>query len=195
LALSGPVEIPVALTVLDAQIRMHIALHAPNHVFVQAGVVGVSGRAIVLPGKSFAGKTTLVNALLDAGAEYWSDEYAALDSHGLVHPYPRPAPARGDRVDAETTPDNRGRGGAGARTLPVGLVAIAHYRPGAAWTPRKCSAGEGAIKLLEHTICARSRPEHAMGAVRQALGNAIVLEGERGEAEPVAAALLRSLLG
>src|ERR1700722_17109750 len=56
-SVAGPVELQLALGVLDAQLRMHIALHAPDHVFVHAGVVGVGGRAIVLPGKSFAGKT------------------------------------------------------------------------------------------------------------------------------------------
>jgi hypothetical protein len=36
----------------------------------------------VLPGRSFAGKTTLVAALVQVGAEYWSDEYPVLDAEG-----------------------------------------------------------------------------------------------------------------
>jgi hypothetical protein len=81
----GSLDRRLALGILDAELRMYIALNAPEHVFVHAGVVGVGERAIVLPGRSFAGKTTLVAALVRAGAEYWSDEYAVLDADGLVH--------------------------------------------------------------------------------------------------------------
>ncbi len=38
---------------------------------------------------SFSGKTTLVRALVDAGAVYYSDEFAALDETGRVIPYAR----------------------------------------------------------------------------------------------------------
>ena len=63
--------------------------------FVHAGVVAVDGRALLLPGGSFTGKTTLVAALLRAGAQYGSDEYAVLDEAGLVLPaYPRPLSIR-----------------------------------------------------------------------------------------------------
>jgi hypothetical protein len=117
----------------------HIALHAPEHVFVQAGVVGVGERAMVLPGKSFAGKTTLVAALVRAGAEYWSDEYAVLDANGDVHPY------------------------AGCWRDQVAGV---------------------------HDCGPRARPDQALAAVSRAATDAVVLEGERGEAEETAAALI-----
>ena len=35
---------------------VHIANHAPDRVFMHAGVVGWNQRALVLPGASFAGK-------------------------------------------------------------------------------------------------------------------------------------------
>jgi hypothetical protein len=104
-SLAGPVDLRLALGILDAQLRMHIALHAPNHVFVHAGVVGLGERAIVLPGRSFAGKTTLVAALVQAGAEYWSDEYAVLDADGLVYPYAKPLSMRiNDTHETEERP-------------------------------------------------------------------------------------------
>ena len=40
-----------------------------------------------LPGHSFSGKSTLVAALVRAGAVYYSDEFAVLDPDGFVHPY------------------------------------------------------------------------------------------------------------
>jgi hypothetical protein len=189
--IAGPFDLRLALGILDAELRMYIALHAPDHVFVHAGVVGVGESAIVLPGRSFAGKTTLVAALVQAGAEYWSDEYAVLDADGLVHPYPKPLSVRidGTRATEERTIESLG-GRAGDRPLPVALIAFTSYRPGAVWSPRPCTTGEGAIKLLEHSIAARSRPEQALAAVRRATTNAAILQGDRGDAEEAASVLL-----
>jgi hypothetical protein len=188
---AGPVDLRLALGILDAELRMHIALHAPDHVFVHAGVVGVGERAIVLPGRSFAGKTTLVAALVQAGAEYWSDEYAVLDADGLVHPYPKPLSVRINaiRVTEERPVESLG-GRAGDRPLPVALIAFTSYRPGAAWALRPCTTGEGAVRLLEHSIAARSRPEQVLAAVRRAATDATILEGDRGDADEAASALL-----
>jgi hypothetical protein len=189
--IEGPNDLRLALGILDAEMRMYIALHAPDHIFVHAGVVGVGERAIVVPGRSFAGKTTLVAALVQAGAEYWSDEYAVLDADGLVHPYPKPLSVRIDdtRVTDERPIESLG-GRAGDRPLPVAVIAFSSYRPRATWTQRSCTAGEGAVKLLEHSIAARSRPEQVLAAVRRAAANAVILEGDRGDADEAASALL-----
>jgi hypothetical protein len=190
-SIAGGVDLRLALGILDAQLRMHIALHAPDHVFVHAGVVGMGERAIVLPGRSFAGKTTLVAALVQAGAEYWSDEYAVLDADGLVHPYPKPLSVRiNDTRMTEERPIESLGGLAGDRPLPVALIAFTGYRPGVAWAMRSCTAGEGAVKLLEHSVAARSRPEQVLAAVRRATTDAVVLEGDRGDADEAAGALL-----
>jgi hypothetical protein len=190
-SIAGPVDLRLALDILDAQLRMHIAFHAPDHVFVHAGVVGVEERAIVLPGRSFAGKTTLVAALVQAGAEYWSDEYAVLDADGLVHPYPKPLSMRIDDTRAsEERPIESLGGTAGDRPLPVAVIAFTSYRPGAAWALRPCTAGEGTVKLLEHSVAARSRPEQVLAAVRRAASDAVILEGDRGDADEAASALL-----
>ncbi len=189
--IAGGIDLRLALGILDAQLRMHIALHAPDHVFVHAGVVGVGEHAIVLPGRSFAGKTTLVAALVQTGAEYWSDEYAVLDREGLVHPYPKPLSVRiGDTRETEEQPVESLGGRAGDRPLPIAVIAFTRYRPGAVWALRPCTAGEGAVKLLEHSVAARSRPEEVLAAVRRAASGAVVLEGDRGEADRAAAALL-----
>ncbi len=190
-SIAGPLELRLALGILDAELRMYIALNAPDYVFIHAGVVGVDDRAILLPGRSFAGKTTLVAALVQAGAEYWSDEYAVLDAEGHVHPYPKPLSVRIDDTRAtEERPVESLGGKAGDRPLPVALIAFTSYRPDATWGLRPCTAGEGAVKLLEHSIAARSRPEQVLAAVRRAATNATVLEGDRGDAQQAAGALL-----
>jgi hypothetical protein len=190
-SIAGPFDLRLALGILDAELRMYIALHAPDHVFVHAGVVGVEDRAIVLPGRSFAGKTTLVSALVKAGAEYWSDEYAVLDADGLVHPYPKRLSVRiNDTRETDEQPVESLGGRAGEGPLPVAVIAFTSYHPGSAWALRPCTAGEGAVKLLEHSIAARSRPEQVLAAVRRAASNALVFEGDRGDADQAAGALL-----
>src|SRR6201989_340392 len=62
--------------VLESDLRLYVAERARRRVFVHAGAVGWRGRAILIPGRSFSGKTTLVAELVKAGAKYYSDEYA-----------------------------------------------------------------------------------------------------------------------
>jgi len=74
----------------ETDLQLYVAEMAPRRLFVHAGVVGWRGQAIIIPGRTFTGKTTLVAALVKAGATYYSDEYAVLDVRGRVHPYARP---------------------------------------------------------------------------------------------------------
>ena len=67
---------------------------AEGYLFVHAGVVGWQGQAILFPGRSVCGTTTLVAALIKAGATYYSDEFAVLASQGRVHPYAVPLSVR-----------------------------------------------------------------------------------------------------
>ena len=73
------------------------------------------------------------------------------------------------------------------------MIALAMYRPGAQWQPRELSAGEGVLALLSNAFAAQERPEQIMGPIRRAVEGAVVLEGERGDADEVAAQLLREL--
>src|SRR5262245_46255440 len=47
---------------LENELQLYIAEWAADRVFVHAGVVGWKGQAIVIPGRSLAGKSTLVAA-------------------------------------------------------------------------------------------------------------------------------------
>ena len=74
---------------LNGRLRIEAAEYAKSKVFLHAGVVGWKGSAIVVPAKSFEGKSTLTAELVKNGAEYYSDEYAVIDELGNVHPFPR----------------------------------------------------------------------------------------------------------
>ena len=61
-------DLPVVLDAFERHAELLAAERATDSLFVHAGVVAWNGRAIVMPGASFAGKTTLVQAWLEAGA-------------------------------------------------------------------------------------------------------------------------------
>src|SRR5205814_1107286 len=73
----------------DSIVRIVVGENAVDRVFLHAGAVGRKGRAIVLPAESFKCKSTLVAELVRQGAEYYSDDFAIFDDHGLLHPFPR----------------------------------------------------------------------------------------------------------
>lgn len=186
-------ELEFALILLEGELRATVALRAPHAIFVHAGVVAHRGRAVLIPGKSFSGKTTLVAALVRAGSVYYSDEFALLDAEGLVHPYAKPLSLRNEqRVQTEHAVESLG-GVAGEHPLRVGAVILTSYRPDADWQPARLTPGEGALALLSHTVPAQERPAEAMRAVTQAVDGAIVLRGERGDAQALAPRLLAEL--
>jgi hypothetical protein len=180
-----------ALDALASSLRLYVAEAARDRVFVHAGVVGWRGRAIVVPGRSGSGKSRLVAALVRAGATYYSDEYAVFDSRGRVHPYPAPLCWRDEGRAARRIPAEE-LGGPAGRALRVGLVADARYEPGGSWQPSALSPGRGLLLLLANTIPARRKPRAVMAALSQAVAQARVWSGRRGEAEETAALLLES---
>src|SRR5262245_61290705 len=187
-------DLDEVLRYLEMDLELYIGDHARRRTFVHAGVVGWNGQAIVIPGRSFSGKSSLVKALVKAGADYYSDEFAVLDERGRVHPYPIPLamrPARDGDRPVKYRVEELG-GVAGARPLPVGLVLITRYVGGARFRPRPLSAGRAVLELLTHTLPARRRPERVLDALTQAVTQASVLRGTRGEAEETARQILAS---
>lgn len=181
----------LALVMLENQMRSWIAMTAPGLTFVHAGVVAQDGKAIVLPGDSFAGKTTLVAALVRRGATYFSDEFAVLDQEGRVHAYPKLLSIRSEDGLTEEDHTVESLGGiAGDEAFPIGLTVVTYYVPGAEWSPRQLTPGEGALTLLGKTVNARARPGEALKTLTTALEGVPVLEGERGEADEFAELLL-----
>lgn len=188
---SGSSDVDVALEVLDSELRAFIAREAPEHVFVHAGVVADEGSAILIPGPSFSGKSSLVAEFVRAGAVYYSDEFAVLDADGLVHPYPKPVSLRINGFSQSEFEIGEFGGSDGADPIPVGLVLMSRYVPGARWSPQELSPGEATLAVLSNTIPAQLRPEQAMTAVTTALRDAVTLEGERGDAAEVVADALQ----
>ena len=190
-------ELDLCIGLLDGQLRSELSTRTQEWVFVHAGVVAHGGRIALLPGESFAGKTTLTAELVRLGATYYSDEFAVLDQDGLVHPYAKGLSLRDNgRMQRSDTPVERLGGRAGTEPLPVGLVAFTQYRRDAAWQPEALTAGEGVLALLAHTMPARTRPAASMRALTRALGRgAVVLRSPRGEAKELGPLLIAALRG
>jgi hypothetical protein len=187
-------DLTPVLTAFTQHAELLTAFRARDHLFIHAGVVGWQGRAILIPGRSMTGKTTLVQALVAAGATYYSDEFAVLDRQGQVHPYPVPLSIRGlPGQPAQKTPAEALGGQVGHVPLPVGLVVLTAYQPGARWRPSALSAGQALLALMDNAVAARREPSYSMPILRATIAETTAVRSKRGEAGVVARALLRRL--
>ena len=176
---------------LESDLHFTVASHARASLFVHAGVVGWRGRAIVLPGRSMSGKSSLVAALLRAGAAYYSDEYAVIDGKGRIHPYAKPiglrAPGGGTR---QIAPGSIGCK-VGTRPLHPALIVSTRYSRGQRFEPEERSPSRALMVLIANTIVIRERPRFALNRLMPVAREARILEGVRGDADAAASWLLR----
>jgi hypothetical protein len=177
---------------LEGALKLYVAEMARTRLFLHAGVVGWKGQAIVLPGRTFAGKSTLVRALVEAGATYYSDEYAVLDRRGRVHPYLAAL--------SERTPKGRVRVPAGALgvsgpppPLPIGLVADLQYQAGRRFSARRIERGAAVLLTLQNAVAVRRRPKATLAWLSRALFAATTLNGIRGESHQTVPRLIAYL--
>jgi hypothetical protein len=180
-----------AMAGLESRVRLYVAERARRRVFVHAGVVGWGGRAILIPGRSHTGKSRLVQALVKAGATYYSDEYAVLDGSGRVHAFPAALSLRGDAGAPGRRVPARDLGGHDRLpALRVGLVVVSPYVPGGRASLRRLTTGGGALALLANCVPARRRPAEVLSSLSKAVRDARVLRGVRDEAAAAALHLL-----
>jgi hypothetical protein len=178
------------LAEFERQVNAHIFENCRNRCFVHAGVVAVNGKAIVLPGRTFTGKSSLVMEFLKHGATYYSDEVAVFDRRGLVHAFPKALGIRTQTDKQDAVPAGAIPSPIGIRPIPVGLVLLTRYKPSAAWRPRSASPGHGVLALLRNSLSGRANPSLSLQCLSAAVANAAVLSGRRGEASTVVRAVL-----
>ena len=196
LRLARDLDLDSVLEAFDSDLRLFVAEFAKHRVFVHAGVVGWKGKAIVIPGRSFTGKSTLVAEFIRAGATYYSDEYAVFDSRGRVHPFSKPLQLRQNGNQTQTTINISEIGGhSGTKPLSVGMVLMTQFKDGARWRPRKLTPGRGVLQLLFNTVSARRNPQKALETLERVTAQAEVLKGVRGHATEIVPAVLARLEG
>jgi hypothetical protein len=183
------------LKYFDSAVRLIIAEFAVGKVFLHAGVVGWSEKAIVIPGDSFNGKSTLVAELVRRGAAYFSDEYAVFDENGVVHPFPRKMALRSTPVGNEliemsyVSPEDIG-GRQGTDPLPVGVVLLTRFEPDASWKPELLTPGQGVMEMISQTIPIRYAPEFSMKVLKNVAERAIIVRSLRPDAAHFAESFL-----
>ncbi len=177
----------------EQDVQLAVAQKARAKVFVHAGVVGWRGRAILIPGRSYTGKSTLVRELVRAGATYYSDEYAVLDERGRVHPFARQLALRDENsVNRKLSFEELG-GGIGKHPIPIGTILATKYRARAKWRPRVLTPGLGSLELLANTVTARSGQPIVLEVLTRVAKHATILKSARGEADGFAHQLLQQL--
>jgi hypothetical protein len=174
------------IAAVRSDLERAVAERSRTRIFVHAGVVGWRGGAIVIPGKTQSGKTSLVRALVRAGAVYYSDEYAVFDHRGFVHPFARPLISR----DGDPASDDDVQLTAGVVALPVRHVVATRFVAGSEWRPRPLTRAATIMALLGNTVAVRSAPDRALRILRASVTEASGQESARGEAAAAARALL-----
>jgi hypothetical protein len=179
-----------ALDAFESDLQIHVANRCKDSIFVHAGVVAWQGRAIVFPGLSGSGKTSLVAALLERGATYYSDEYAVVDRYGRVHPYARPLNiklAKGG-FRRKYQPELFGK-----QPIPIGLVVITRYQENGRWQPRTVTGGRAVLALINNTVSIRRQPRAALSTLCRAIAGVRAVESVRGEASQIAPLILTEM--
>lgn len=181
---------------LASRLRLTVAEYAPDYIFLHAGAVSFEGRAIIIPGKSFSGKTTLVAELIKRNCAYLSDEYAVLDRDGLVHPFTKKLSLRLTPDDYRQTDVSAEKlGGKKQKTpVPVGCLLITEYvknkkRPALKFH----TSGQGVMAALANSISVRRNPKSVLEVLSRVADQATVIKCRRGDAEQFADLLLAHL--
>jgi hypothetical protein len=174
---------------VESELALFTAEHLSRGVAVHAAVIVHEGRALVVPGASHAGKSTLCVAAAAAGLAVLSDEYAIVDpGSGMVAGWPRPVRVRRpdgtlERLDLAVQ----------SEPLVVGLVALVGYVPGAGNDWDRIPAGEVTVGLMANTVCAQSRPDASLDAALAIARAAKAVGGRRGDAAEALRALLAEM--
>lgn len=174
----------------NSLIRAHVAGKSKDWVFVHSGVVEWQGKAILIPGRSGQGKTTLVSELIRIGAGYMSDEFAILDQDGMVHPFDRDLAVRSSELGFQKiAPDNFG-----ARKqlepIPAGMVLFTDFVEDGGWNPERITVGSGILEAIPQVIPVSFNTEFALKVLSTTFNRAIIVRSDRGEARDTAPQIL-----
>jgi hypothetical protein len=158
---------------------------------VHAGTVQWNGRALLLPGATHSGKSSMVAELLRRGATYFSDEYALMDREGMIHPYPRPLLLRNG--GAEQVPALAGELNApvGDGPAPLGWMVMLDYKAGESWTVTPMPQSLAVLALLKNTPHTLADSPQMVAQFERAVAGAACYAGRRGDAAEAVVELLR----
>jgi hypothetical protein len=158
---------------------------------VHAGAVVFGKSAMVIAGPSHAGKSSMVAELLRRGVKYLSDEYALIDSEGLVHSYPRPLLLRNGRPHQVPTLPEELNASFSDAPVSVRWILSLEYQAGAVWSVQNVPQSEGWMILLRNTPHTLAQSPSMTEVFRRAVAGARCYAGQRGDVVPAADQILK----
>jgi hypothetical protein len=167
------------IDVLDRALIQRLKnLHA-----VHAGAVLLGDRALLFPGGSHSGKSSLVAALLRRGAVCFSDEYALIDAKGQVHTYPRILMLRDAGHGHDQTPVlpetfNAQVATASAR---LGWIFSLRYDSSWVWDVAPGPQSSALLSLLQNTPHVLAEAPEMVNSFQRAVEGAVCYAGRRAE--------------
>jgi hypothetical protein len=179
--------VPALIRALDEAVIQRLT----SPYIVHAGTVTFDGRALLVPGVTHVGKSTLIAELLRRGATYFSDEYALIDAEGRVHPYPRALLLRNGSGEQYPVLPRECNASVGEAPVPVGWILSLEYRPLDGWRVTAVSQGEGLFTLLRNTPHLLAESPHLLETFRCAVAGATCYAGSRTDAVHAADQILR----
>jgi len=148
---------------------------------IHAGAVNLNGRALLIPGSTHAGKSSLVAQLLRKGAKLLSDEYALVDNRGCIHSYPRPMLLRdGNPRQSLVLPEELNASFAEKPAKAAWILAL-NYDPRAGWHIERISQGEAVILLLSNTPHEMEQSPEMISDLSRIAADAACYSGTRGD--------------
>jgi hypothetical protein len=182
-----------ALRGLSNAIHFVIGKRSPL-TFLHAGAVEIEGSAVVFPGRSRWGKSTLVSSLVEQGCGYLSDEYAVISPEGAVFPLSKPIRLRGGAARGNDALEVNHTGASAPGGFPCAAVILTRFQDGAAWDPRPLTSGEAALEILPTALQSREEPAQVLCAISALAANAVCYQSFRSSGEPTSTTI-RSLMG
>jgi hypothetical protein len=159
----------------------------PTNFYLHAGAVFWNNQGIILPGKSFSGKTTLVKEFIKAGAVYITDDLTVLTKTGEILPFPRTLAIR-----TETGRELRTAEFFGARTLTekvkLKMILFTEFEEKAEWKPQILPPGQTVMKLMENFYyrpAIREAPAQIVKALAELTSGIKTFKGKRGDTQSV----------
>ena len=174
--------IPISelLPLLKDEVRLQLMRSRPDLLWLHAGVVAKSGRALLLAGTSGQGKSMLTTSLSEIGWRFLSDDVAPIEmSDDVVLPFLQ-TPVRRLHPGREVTREELGtlhRVPVKVRSenlhrqpIPIGAVVFITYESGEQARLQELDNGPAAMELLRN---ATNFFDHRAAAVFRAAGLAV----------------------
>lgn len=160
---------------------------------IHSGAVVWAERAILLPGSTHSGKSSLVAELVRRGATYFSDEFALIDPDGCVHPYPRPLLLRNGLPRQVPVLPEKLNASVGNAAAPVGWIFALRYEPDCSWQVVPVPQSEAVLTLLKNTPHFLAESPGMLESFQKVASGAKCYAGRRPDVVQAADEILRSI--